>query len=172
MVLIDIVQIVPCVGVHDDTIDAQTAMGVDVVMLENLEHVLTVLDAPQVGIGLVELAELLVARLAGEALLVEALLVGVEGAEEAAQVGNVLGEGARAVAVGQGLALGVELQEVEGAARAKNSSFVINVGSSFSAASLRRYLAARLSKFSSSAMILILRSNSAFICIAVITLII
>ena len=32
MVLIDIVQIVPCVGVHDDTIDAQTAMGVDVVM--------------------------------------------------------------------------------------------------------------------------------------------
>ena len=51
---------------------------------------------------------------------------------------------------------------------AKNSSFVIKVGSAcFSATSLRRYLAARLSRFSSSAMMLMLRSSSAFICIAV-----
>ncbi len=53
---------------------------------------------------------------------------------------------------------------------AKNSSFVINVGSAcFSATSLRRYLAARFSRFSSSAIMLILRSSSAFICIAVIS---
>jgi len=51
---------------------------------------------------------------------------------------------------------------------AKNSSFVIKVGSFFSPANLRRYLAARLSRFSSSAIILILRRISAFICIAVI----
>ena len=52
--------------------------------------------------------------------------------------------------------------------RAKNSSLVRRVGSaSFSETSLRRYLAARFSRFSSSAMILILRRISAFICIAV-----
>ena len=56
--------------------------------------------------------------------------------------------------------------------RRKNSSFVRSVGSAcFSAASLRRYLAARFSKASSSAIMLILRSISAFICIAVITFI-
>jgi len=52
---------------------------------------------------------------------------------------------------------------------AKKSSFVIKVVSSFSATSLRRYLAARFSRFSSSAMILMLRRISAFICTAVIT---
>ena len=55
--------------------------------------------------------------------------------------------------------------------RAKNSSRVNSVGSAcFSATSLRKYLAARFSRFSSSAMILILRSISAFNCIAVIIL--
>ena len=46
--------------------------------------------------------------------------------------------------------------------RAKNSSLVRRVGSvSFSETSLRKYLAARFSRFSSSAIMLILRSNSA-----------
>ena len=55
--------------------------------------------------------------------------------------------------------------------RAKNSSRVNSVGSAcFSATSLRRYFAARFSRFSSSAMMLMLRSISTFICIAVITL--
>ena len=53
---------------------------------------------------------------------------------------------------------------------AKNSSSVIKDGSFFSAANLRRYLAARLSRFSSSAIMLILRRISAFNCIAVIIL--
>ena len=52
--------------------------------------------------------------------------------------------------------------------RAKNSSLVRRVEStSFSETSFRKYLAARFSRFSSSAMILILRRISAFICIAV-----
>ena len=56
--------------------------------------------------------------------------------------------------------------------RAKNSSLVRRVGSaSFSETSFRKYLAARFSRFSSSAMILILRRISAFICIAVIIVI-
>ena len=54
--------------------------------------------------------------------------------------------------------------------RAKNSSFVKRVASSFSATSLRKYLAARFSKFSSSAMMLMLRSTSAFNCVVVISL--
>ena len=54
--------------------------------------------------------------------------------------------------------------------RAKNSSFVKRVASSFSATSLRKYLAARFSKYSSSAMMLMLRSTSAFNCIVVISL--
>ena len=54
--------------------------------------------------------------------------------------------------------------------RAKNSSRVNSVGSAcFSATSLRRYFAARFSRFSSSAMMLMLRSISAFSCVAVIT---
>lgn len=46
-------------------------MGVHVVMLEDFERITTILDAPKVGIGLIELAELLVACLTYEALLVE-----------------------------------------------------------------------------------------------------
>lgn len=54
--------------------------------------------------------------------------------------------------------------------RAKNSSSLRRVGSAFfSAMSLRRYLAARFRRFSSSAIMLILRRISAFICMAVIT---
>ena len=55
---------------------------------------------------------------------------------------------------------------------AKKSSFVINVESSFSATSFRRYLATRLSMPSSSASVPKLRSISAFNCAAVITSII
>lgn len=55
--------------------------------------------------------------------------------------------------------------------RAKNSSCVNFVGSAcFSATSLRRYFAARFIRFSSSAMMLMLRSISAFSCTAVITI--
>ena len=54
--------------------------------------------------------------------------------------------------------------------RAKNSSLVKSVESSFSETSLRRYFAARFSWVSSSAMMLILRRISAFNCMAVITL--
>lgn len=51
----------------------------------------------------------------------------------------------------------------------KNSSRETSVGSAcFSATSLRRYLAVRFSRFSSSAIMLMLRRISAFICIAVI----
>lgn len=51
---------------------------------------------------------------------------------------------------------------------AKNSSRGISVGSAcFSETSLRRYFEARFSRFSSSAIMLKLRSISAFICIAV-----
>ena len=46
--------------------------------------------------------------------------------------------------------------------RWKNSSFVNSVGSSFSETSFRKYLTARFSSFSSSAMMLKFRSNSAF----------
>ncbi len=53
--------------------------------------------------------------------------------------------------------------------RARNSSRENSVGPAcFSVTSLRRYLTARFSKFSSSAMMLMLRSISAFISIAVI----
>lgn len=56
--------------------------------------------------------------------------------------------------------------------RARNSSSVSSVGSPcFSATSLRKYLVARLSRLSSSAMMLMLRSNSAFRCKELITLI-
>ena len=64
-------------------------MSVHVVMLEDFECILTILDAPKVGIGLVELAELLVARLASEALLIQTHLIGVESGEESAQVGDI-----------------------------------------------------------------------------------
>ena len=90
-------------------------MGVHVVVLEDFECVLTVLDTPEVGIRLIEFAKLLVACLASEALLVEALLIGVKGGEEATQVGDILTECALAVAEEQRISLGVKLQQVVGA---------------------------------------------------------
>lgn len=53
-------------------------MRVDVGLDEDIPLRLTILDAPDVGVGLVELAQLVVAGLAGEALAVEVFLIGVE----------------------------------------------------------------------------------------------
>ena len=112
VVAIDVVEGVPQVGIHDHTVDSEAGMRVDVGLDEDIPLRLTILDAPDVGVGLVELAQLVVAGLAGEALAVEEFLIGVECREESAQVGNVLCLGAVAVTKYQWLTPGVELEVV------------------------------------------------------------
>jgi hypothetical protein len=76
-------------------------------MLEDFECILTILDAPEVGIRLIEFAELLVACLASEALLIQTHLIGVESGEESAQVGDIFTKRAFAVTEEQRISLGI-----------------------------------------------------------------
>ncbi len=82
-------------------------MSVHVLVLEASECVLTILAAQKVGLGFVKLAELPVAYLASEALLIQTHLIGVESGEESAQVGDIFTKRAFAVTEEQRISLGV-----------------------------------------------------------------
>ena len=73
-------------------------MGVDIGFLQDAELIVPILNRPDVGVGFVELAKLVLALFAAEALFMETGLVGVENGEETAQIGDVFRQGAGPVA--------------------------------------------------------------------------
>ena len=70
------------IALHRHTIYSKACMGMYVLMLEDFELILAILYAPEVCIRLIELAQLLVSRLAGKALLVQTRLISIEGGKE------------------------------------------------------------------------------------------
>ena len=108
VVAVYVVEVVPEVGIHHHTIDAQSGMGVYITIFEDVELLLTILYAPDVCIRLEELTELLVTRLAGESLGIETRHIGVECCQESTQVGNILTLRAFAVTEEEWFALRVE----------------------------------------------------------------
>ena len=90
VVAVHVVEVVPEVGIHHHSIDAQSGMGVYITVFEDVELLLTILYAPDVRKRLVELTELFVTRLTSESLGIETGHVGVECCQESAQVGNIL----------------------------------------------------------------------------------
>ncbi len=84
VVAVHVVEFVPEVGVHDDAVDAETGVRVDVGLLQDAEFLVVVLNTPESGEALVELPELVVIDFAEIALLFQTGLVGVQDRQKTA----------------------------------------------------------------------------------------
>jgi hypothetical protein len=99
VVPVHVVQLVPQVGVHDDAVDAEPGMGVNVRLLERTEFFLSILDTPGVSVAFIELPQLVFVNFAEEAFFLQVGLVCVQGRQKTAQVGDVLCQDTVAVPV-------------------------------------------------------------------------
>ena len=53
VVAVDVVEVVPEVGGHDDAVHAKTGVGVDIGVLQDAELIVPILNRPDVGVGFV-----------------------------------------------------------------------------------------------------------------------